>query len=213
MNVDRGSAAEHDSVEERIAIAGRDIAIVRPRNFEDLLTEEAFEREELLPYWAHLWGSAVALAGVAAERVLAGERVLELGCGLGLPSIAAARAGARVTASDWSPDSVRATAANARRNGVDLETLTAGWDGPAALVDQSPWDLVIAADVLYEHKKVNTLLELLPRLTQTVLLAEPGRVPAESFFEAAGGAWEREEVSVSSSPRVVVHLLRRRGDE
>ncbi len=206
-------SAEYDPVEERIAVAGREIAIVRPRDFEDLLTEEAFEREELLPYWAHLWESAVALAEVVATRASPGERILELGCGLGLPSIAAARAGASVTASDWSPDSLRAAAANAARNGIELETLAADWDEPAVLVDRAPWDLVIAADVLYERKKAETLLDLLPRLTEKVLLAEPGRLTSEPFFEAARGAWERDEVSVRTTPRVVVHLLRRLGDE
>jgi len=210
---DQMIAAADDRVEERIAVAGGEITIVRPNDFEDLLTEEAFEREELLPYWARLWGSALALAEAVAERVRAGERVLELGCGLGLPSIAAARAGASVTASDWSPDAVRATAANATRNGVELDTLAADWDAPAALVERAPWDLVIAADVLYERKKVSTLLDLLPRLAETVLLAEPGRLPAESFFGAARGAWENEEVSVTGAPRVVVHLLSRLRNE
>ena len=105
---------------ERIVVAGREVVIERPRDFEDLLTDEAFEREELLPYWAHLWGSSVALARVVAAEVRPGMRVLELVCGLGLPSIAAALAGANVTASDWSADALEATATNAKRNEVDL---------------------------------------------------------------------------------------------
>ena len=88
--------ANGDTIEERVSIAGRDIVLVRPREWESLLTEEAFEREELLPYWAHLWGSAVALAEAVAGEDMRGRRVLELGCGLGLPSIAAAQAGAYV---------------------------------------------------------------------------------------------------------------------
>ncbi len=190
-----------DSVEERIAVGGRELVIVRPRDFEDLLTDEAFEREELLPYWAHLWGSSVALAGVVAEEARPGQRVLELGCGLGLPSIAAAHAGARVTASDWSKDAASAAAANAALNGVEMEVVHADWDAPEALLARAPWDLVIAADVLYEAKKVTTMLELLPRLTRHVLLAEPGRVPAEPFFAAVEERWERSEVSGVTQPR------------
>ena len=196
-----------DSVEERIAVGGRELVIVRPRDFEDLLTDEAFEREELLPYWAHLWGSSVALAGVVAEEARPGQRVLELGCGLGLPSIAAARAGARVTASDWSQDAASAAAANAALNDVEMEVVHADWDAPEALLARAPWDLVIAADVLYEAKKVTTMLELLPRLTRHVLLAEPGRVPAEPFFAAVEERWERSEVSGVTQPRATVHRL------
>ena len=72
---------------------GRDLALLRPRDAESLLNEEAFEHEEFLPYWAELWPSALALARVVGARALRGARTLELGCGLGLPSLAAAVAG------------------------------------------------------------------------------------------------------------------------
>jgi len=197
-------------VVERIVVAGREIVIERPRDFEELLTDEAFEREELLPYWAHLWGSSVALARVVAAEARPGMRVLELGCGLGLPSIAAARAGAAVTASDWSPDALEAAATNAKRNQVDVEVVNADWDAPAPLLAGAPWELVIAADVLYEAKKVTTLLELLPRLTEHVLLVEPGRMPAEPFFDGVSERWEHTEVEGVTQPRATVHRLRLR---
>ena len=200
-----------ETVEERISIAGRDILLLRPREWESLLTEEAVEREELLPYWAHLWGSAVALAEAVAGEDIAGRRVLELGCGLGLPSIAAARAGAHVTATDWSAHAVRATTANAELNGVEVLASVADWNDPSALVEQAPWDLVLAADVLYERPKSRTLLELLPRLSDTVLLAEPGRAPAQAFFDGAEAKWDLAEVSAREDPRVTVHRLSKRG--
>ncbi len=203
-------ATQKHHVQERIAVAGREIVIERPRDFEDLLTEEAFEREELLPYWAHLWGSSVALARAVAAEARPDMRVLELGCGLGLPSIAAARAGAKVTASDWSADALEAAATNAKRNEVDIEFVNADWDAPAALLAGAPWELVIAADVLYEAKKVVTLLELLPHLTGHVLLAEPGRMPAEPFFEGVPERWECTEVEGVNQPRAKVHRLRLR---
>ncbi len=205
-----GVDAGRDVVEERVCIAGRDIVLLRPREWESLLTEEAFEREELLPYWAHLWGSAVALAEAVAREHVSGRRVLELGCGLGLPSIAAARGGARATASDWSAQAVRATAANAARNGVEVRTVAADWNDPGVLVNGAPWDLVLAADVLYERPKSRTLLELLPRLSDTVLLSEPGRAPAQAFFEGAESAWELTEVSTRDDPRITVHRLLKR---
>src|SRR5204862_8184692 len=89
----------HDLVEEIIPLAsGRDLAVLRPRDSEALLDEHAFEEEEFLPYWAELWPSGVALAKAIADRSLRGARVLELGCGLGLPSLAAALGGGRVLA-------------------------------------------------------------------------------------------------------------------
>ena len=136
-----------------MALPGGEVELVRPRDAEALLSEDSFEHEEFLPYWAELWASAVALAHDVSLRSLRGKRTLELGCGLGLPSIAAARAGGRVLATDWSSDAVMATAANAERNAVTVETLRCAWaDPPEAIVERGPWDLVLASDVLYERR-------------------------------------------------------------
>lgn len=194
-------------------IAGQEVLLLRPRDYDAMLTEEAFEREELLPYWAQLWPSGMLLAEVLAARAWRGRRVLELGCGLGLASIVAARAGARVTATDWSPASVAATADNAARNGVELETAVADWDRPGNLLADAPWDLVVGADILYERKKCETLLALLPRLTNEVILADSHRASAEPFFDSVGIGWERERLRSTSHPLVTVHRLLRRTSE
>lgn len=194
-------------LQDRIPVRGRDVVIERPSDYDDLLTEEAFDRENLLPYWAHVWDSGVALARAVGDHVRPGDRLLELGCGLGLASVAAARAGAQVTACDWSRSATEATAANAALNDADLRTLTVDWCSPEPLLAGAPWDLVIAADVLYERRQVDVLLDLLPRLGREVLLAEPGRAVAEPFFERAPSAWRMATVSAQDDPRVTVHRL------
>src|SRR3954452_5251662 len=178
-----------DVVEEVIPLKGRDLRLLRPRDAEALLDEHAFEHEEYLPYWAELWPSALALARTIAGRSLRGARTLELGCGLGLPSIAAALAGGRVLATDWSPEAVAMTTTNAERNDVALETLVCSWAEPGPLLERAPWDLVLASDVLYEARNADALLDLLPRLGRDVWLADPGRKPAERFLEAAAREW------------------------
>src|SRR5215207_9915439 len=117
-----------DLVEHVIPLPGRELLVLAPRDGEALLREEAFAAEEFLPYWAELWPGAVALARVVARRPLTGRRVLELGCGLGLPALAAAAAGGRVLATDWAPDSVAMTARNADHNGLELEARVYRWD-------------------------------------------------------------------------------------
>ncbi|MDQ3875661.1 MAG: 50S ribosomal protein L11 methyltransferase, partial [Actinomycetota bacterium] len=139
-------------VEEVVSLGSCDLVLLRPRDAEALIDEEAFEREEFLPYWAELWPSALALARAVAARPLEGARVVELGCGLALPSIAAALRGARVLATDWSHHAVSLAAKNALRNGVSVEVALCSWTAPGRILTEAPWDLILASDVLYERR-------------------------------------------------------------
>jgi predicted nicotinamide N-methyase len=199
-----------DVVEEIVPIGGRDLSLLRPRDAEALLDEHAFEHEEFLPYWAELWPSALALARTLAGRALHGARTLELGCGLGLPSLAAALAGGRVLATDWSPASVEMTARNAARNGLRVETLRCSWTEPEPLLARAPWDLVLASDVLYEARNGEALAPLLPRLTGErgeVWLADPGRPPAARFLAAVEEAFALERRPAPELPQGAVYKL------
>ena len=183
-----------DLVEEVVPLGDGELAVLRPRQADALIDEYAFGEAEFLPYWAELWPSGVALAKTIARRALKGARVLELGCGLGLPSIAAARAGGRVLAVDWAPEAIDLLATNAARNGARLETAVVSWAAPAPLLARAPFDLVLAADVLYEQRNVTALAGLLPRLGGEVLLADPGRPLLEGFLEQVGTVWARPPV-------------------
>ena len=207
-------------VEESVPLRGAALQVLRPRDAEALLDEHAFAHEEYLPYWAELWPSGVALARRVAVRSLRGARVLELGCGLGLPSLAAALAGGRVLATDWSPQAIELLEENAERNGASLETALVDWSSPAAIVERAPWDLVLAADLLYERRNVAPLLDLLPRLVASdsgdeasgrgsrseLWLADPGREPAGELLAGLAGGWDRRD---EADGRVTVHRLMR----
>src|SRR3954464_11356275 len=101
---------------------------------------------------------------MVAVRALHGARTLELGCGLGLPSLAAALAGGRVLATDWSTAAIDLLAAHAERNGATLDSAVISGTAPDAVLERAPFDLVLASDVLYERRNLPVLAELLPRL-------------------------------------------------
>jgi predicted nicotinamide N-methyase len=148
----------------------------------------------------------VALARELADVPLRGLRVVELGCGLAVPSISAARAGAVVLATDSDSEALELAELNARANGVRIETTSVEWDTPEELLERAPFDVVIAADILYERPGVAALLRLLPKLAPEAWIADPARPAAEAFFEQAGRDW-----SVETTERGVisVHRLRR----
>jgi predicted nicotinamide N-methyase len=171
-------------VEEEVDLGeGRRLEILRPPSADELIDEAAFDEEEFLPYWAELWPSGLALARHVATRELRGHRVLELGCGLGLPALAAALRGADVLATDWAEEAIELLRRNAERNGVFLRLARVRWSEPESLLRAAPWDLVLGADLLYEARNAEQLAELLPELGGEVLLAEPGRPYAKEFLE------------------------------
>ena len=165
--------------------------LLRPPSAEELIDEEAFAEDEFLPYWAELWPSGLALARVAASLDLRGKRVLELGAGLGVPSLVAAAGGADVLATDWAEEAVALLRENAERNGLELRAERVRWDEPDLLLACAPWDVVLGADLLYEERNATQLLELLPRLGPEILLAEPGRPFAASFL----ARWQLDELA------------------
>jgi predicted nicotinamide N-methyase len=158
------------------------VTVLRPPSADELIDEDSFDEDEFLPYWAERWASGVALASVVPSLGVAGKRVVELGAGLGLPSLAAALCGADVLATDWAADAIALLKSNARRNSIRLRVKRVRWDEPEQLVRAAPWDVVLCADLLYEQRNAAQLLELLPRLGGDLILADPGRPFAKGFL-------------------------------
>src|SRR5678815_5591176 len=100
------------TVTRETEVGGRRVELFMPANADDLIREDDFVRDERLPYWADLWPSARILADELTVMRLAGQRVLELGCGLGVVAIGAVIGGADVTATDYYEDAPRFALAN-----------------------------------------------------------------------------------------------------
>jgi predicted nicotinamide N-methyase len=175
---------EDELVIQEVELPGGPLRVLQPRESAELPDDGPVEWAPLAPYWSVLWRSGVALARELDDGV-AGLRVVELGCGLAVPSIAAARLGASVLATDADPEALELAVRSAGLNDVRLEAVTADWAAPAGLIDRGPFDLVLAADVLYERQNVAALLSLLPRLAPAAWLADPGRPAAEAFLDGA----------------------------
>lgn len=164
----------------------RSYRITHPAAADTLIDEDEFERDERLPYWADLWPSAIALARWLSARDLRDKRVLELGCGVGLPAVVSLSRGAEVVVSDQYAAAMDFAAFNARTNeGREPETYGLDWRRPE-LDGLGRFDLVIAADVLYEALSGLALAELVPRLLTRggeAVFADPNRNTAPVFLD------------------------------
>jgi predicted nicotinamide N-methyase len=169
-----------DLHDERIRLGETELVLRRPVSPEALIDEDAFAEDEFLPYWAELWPAATALAEALPD--VAGLRVVEIGCGLGVPSLVAAARGASVTATDWSADAIELLQANAERNGLSLAAEVRDWRRPWA----DRFDLALAADVLYEQRNVEPVLARLRGIAPEALIALAGRPYEAEFLRRAG---------------------------
>jgi predicted nicotinamide N-methyase len=205
--------------ESLVEVGGKTYRVFRPTAADALLDEEDFERDERIPYWAELWPSAIALARYLARENLAGKRAIELGCGVGLPSVVALARGAEVLATDYYEAALDFAAQNARANlSQEPQTALLDWRAPEA-ERLGTFERVFAADVLYERRNALALADLVPGLLAPggeAVFAGPRRKDAPLFLELMGEQGFRvstESVVVNQGGRsitkVMMHRLRR----
>ena len=165
------------------------------------------------PYWAHCWSGARVLA----ERVPRDAgRVVEIGCGLGLPGLVAAGRGAHVVFVDREPAPLAFVRATLVANGCAAIGLVVG--DALDLAWRGGFDLVLAAEVLYDRTAFRPLATALARLVAPggrVLLADGHRIDTRDFYVEAATAGliaTHEDTTVTEEGfpvRVTLTTLRR----
>ena len=140
-------------------------------------TEATLKETQLPPpYWAFAWAGGQALARHILDHpdLVRGRTVLDFGAGSGVVAIAAAMAGAQVTAAEIDPFALAAIALNAALNEVAIAIERSDVIGR----EPAPWQTVLAGDMCYERPLAERLTEWLRSLATrgvAVLLGDPGR--------------------------------------
>jgi predicted nicotinamide N-methyase len=178
-----------------------------------------FAEDERLPYWAELWPSAIGLARYLDRDVaLRGKHVLELGCGLGLLGVVAARDGARVLCTDYEADALAFARHNALQNGCrHIRIRLVDWRYPAL---NRRYDAILASDVIYEARNFGPLVALLQRFLARggrALFADPGRphtVPFFALLRQRGFTCQKvtEPVEWEGRHQIAIYVIRYRAD-
>lgn len=134
-----------------------------------------------LPFWAFAWPGGIAVARYLLDhpKIVAGQRVVDIGSGSGLIAIAAAQAGAaEVVANDVAFLASAAVEVNAALNKVDvstsLEDLLDRPDHPLLTAA----DVIVSGDVAYEGPMAERAFRFFRQLAgqgKTVYVGDPGR--------------------------------------
>lgn len=183
-----------DLTREKVIVEGRTFLIERPEESERLMDHpairSAYVSHQYLPYWTDLWPAARMLAKVILrEPWAAGLEALEIGCGLGLPGIAALAAGLRVIFTDADATALHFAGINARINGFDkFRLMTLDWNNPPASLKVP---VVLASDLIYEIRNVEPLVNVIKHVLEPgglCLLTDTDRIPAQVLFDALPAA-------------------------
>ncbi len=180
----------------------------------DQVDDAAFAEDERLPYWAELWPSAIGLSRFILTHTewFARKSILELGCGLGLTSLALWHTKPkRLLITDYEQDALDLSAENFALNGLNPpESALLDWRAPQL---SEKFDVIVASDILYEERFFSPVLQLLNTLLEAdgyFVLAEPGRPIAQSFFDLlrhAGFGWQSaREIVKQDGKDIQVHI-------
>jgi predicted nicotinamide N-methyase len=165
----------------------------------DILAKEGKPEllEKLCPYFGVVWPSARALVEVLGRGKFLppGASVLEMGCGLAIPSLALAKWGHPVHATDFHPEVPKFLEKNLRNNQLAPDSIryhALDWSQDANALEafareNGPFQRMIGSDILYEAQhaeKVPAVLEkLLHPETGRALITDPARPYLQKFVD------------------------------
>lgn len=155
--------------------------------------KKIYEREKSLhpdidfPFWTRLWPSAIALSIFLRENegLIKGKKVLELGAGLGLPSVVAATKAQSVTSSDHIDAAVETMVKSFSYHGFNnANSVRIDVRG---IPEELQGDLLLLSDVNYDPQLFPDLMKLVKRFLKngsTIILSTPQRIMGSAFIES-----------------------------
>ncbi len=156
--------------------------------------------EEYCPYFGVLWEAGIGLSQYLLGMNVSDKRVLEIGCGLALPSFVISKMGGDVLATDFHADVPLFLEINQRENQVFFPYKVMNWRNETDRMrgDLGQFDLVIGSDILYESQHPLQVAKALIALLKPggkIILSDPGRAYIQKFITAMNDCGHREKLS------------------
>ncbi|MDZ7758865.1 MAG: class I SAM-dependent methyltransferase [Desulfovermiculus sp.] len=199
----------------QIDLHGRTFYLHRPADLESMwekMAEEGLDPDERIPYWVELWPASIVLAKwlLQQEQQIVGARCLDLGCGLGLCTQAAASCRARVVGMDYVPEAL----GFAQQSAPSLDWVGMDWRKPC--FQAASFSYIFGADILYESRFFPPLLNLWAEMLAPggrIWIATPERQVSRPFWERIlpQSGWQahclrQEDVSFQSYQNMSIFL-------
>jgi predicted nicotinamide N-methyase len=191
-----------------------------PESILDSMSEEEYEKDKMLPYWAEQWPASFAmfnfLAGHGREALPLNDWVVEIGSGLGIVASVCAKAGFKCVATDISIDACRFSRHNMLQHSQKALVVCADW---RTVCLRPLFGCVIASDIIYEQRWISPVLQFINGTLApggAAYIADPCRQWWNEFKSSAGTAgfssslvWE-EYVNEGKTRVEILRFVRRR---
>lgn len=145
-------------------------------------------REEHCPYFGVMWEAGIGLSQHLTRELCEGKKIIEIGCGLALPSFVATRFGGEVIATDFHIDVPVFLKLNQDKNKIPFKYEELNWREHILKNDKNEigqFDLVLGSDILYESQQPDQVAKALISLLKPggkILLSDPGRAYVQKFI-------------------------------
>jgi 2-polyprenyl-3-methyl-5-hydroxy-6-metoxy-1,4-benzoquinol methylase len=183
-----------------VDVGGRTFDIFVPSRIDDFINP--LNPLQAFPLWAKIWPAAHVLAGLLAKTAPErGRRMIEVGGGLGLVSVAAASAGHRITLSESDPVALEFARATALLNGLaDLPVIRLDWNS-----DPGPerFDVIVGSELVYRREDIQPLVSLFSRLLADgghILLAGERRRAMGEFLSRGAPLFAVDRIPAAPAP-------------
>jgi 2-polyprenyl-3-methyl-5-hydroxy-6-metoxy-1,4-benzoquinol methylase len=141
---------------EEVCLKGKRLYVYRPARLEDVFQGDPFLEAHRFPFWVMIWPASLAVAQYLASLPPPLD-ILEIGAGLGIPSLFASAFGHRVLATDKEELPLKLLKRSAEEQGLDLSVKTLDWINPNL---EKKFDVIAGAEVVIKSSLFDPLFNL-----------------------------------------------------